>query len=50
MTYTYSFDRVSTLSPLDFIQEQNDIFEEENSDEFNFDFLDTPDFDEDEVL
>jgi hypothetical protein len=50
MTYTYSFDRVATLSPLDFITEQNNIFEEENSDEFDFDFLATPDFDEDEVL
>lgn len=49
MTYTYSFERTkSTLDPADFMQEQNDLWEQENSDEFQF--LDTPDFDPDEVL
>jgi hypothetical protein len=48
MSYTYSWEKTSTLSPLDFIQDQNDIWEEENSDEFSF--LSVPDFDEDEIL
>jgi hypothetical protein len=48
MGYTYSWEKTSTLSPLDFIQDQNDIWEQENSDEFQF--LDTPDFDPDEIL
>jgi len=48
MSYTYSWERTNTLNPADFMQEQNDIWEEENSDEFEF--LDTPDFDPDEVL
>jgi len=48
MSYTYSWEKTSTLSPLDFIQDQNDIWEQENSDEFQF--LDTPDFDPDEIL
>lgn len=48
MTYTYSWEKTSTLSPLDFISEQNDIWEEENSDEFSF--IATPDFDPDEIL
>ena len=48
MTYTYSWEKTSTLSPLDFIQDQNDIWEQENSDEFQF--IDTPDFDPDEIL
>lgn len=50
MTYTYSFDRVSTISPLDFITEQNNEFEENNSDEFDFDFLAVDNFDPDEIL
>ena len=36
------------LDPLEFIQDQNDIWEQENSDEFQF--IDTPDFDPDEIL
>ena len=48
MSYTYSWEKTSTLSPLDFIQDQNDIWEQENSDEFQF--IDTPDFDPDEIL
>jgi hypothetical protein len=48
MTYTYSWERTSTLSPLDFISEQNDIWEEENSEEFQF--METSDFDPDEIL
>ena len=48
MSYTYSWEKTSTLSPLDFIQDQNNIWEQENSDEFQF--LDTPDFDPDEIL
>lgn len=48
MTYTYSWEKTSTLSPLDFITEQNDNWELENSDEFQF--IDTPDFDPDEIL
>lgn len=48
MTYTYSWEKTSTLSPLDFITEQNDLWEEENSDEFSF--LALPDFDPDEIL
>ena len=49
MSYTYSFDKVSTLSPLDFIQDQNNIFEEEN-DSFDFDFLAVDSFDVEEIL
>jgi hypothetical protein len=50
MTYTYSWEKTSTLSPLDFIQEQNNIFEEENEKDFDFDFLETDNFDELEIL
>ena len=51
MAYTYSFDRVYTLSPLDFITEQNDIWEEDN-DTDNIETLLIPldDFDELEIL
>ena len=38
------------ISPLEFIQEQNNQFEEDNSDEFDFDFVDVDNFDIDEVL
>jgi hypothetical protein len=48
MTYTYSWEKTNTLSPLDFISEQNDIWEEENSEEFQF--METSDFDPDEIL
>jgi hypothetical protein len=48
MSYTYSWERTSELSPLDFISEQNNVYEQENSDEFQF--LDTPNFDPDEIL
>jgi hypothetical protein len=49
MGYTYSFDRVNTLSPLEFISEQNDIWEEDND---NIDTLLLPvdNFDELEIL
>ena len=50
MSYTYSWERTSTLSPLDFMQEQNDIWEDENPEESEFSLLDTPDFDPDEIL
>lgn len=51
MSYTYSWEKTSTLSPLDFIQDQNDIFEEENEKEdFDFDFLEIKNFDEFEIL
>lgn len=51
MSYTYSFERTkSTLDPADFMQEQNDIFETENSDEFADLFLDVDNFDLDEIL
>ncbi len=50
MSYTYSWEKTSTLSPLDFITEQNNLWEEEKSDEFDFDFIATPDFDTDEIL
>lgn len=51
MSYTYSFERTrSTLDPADFIQEQNDIYETENSDEFTDVFLDVDKFDPDEIL
>ena len=51
MTYTYSFDRVHTLSPLDFISEQNDIWE----DDFETDSIETllvpvDEFDDLEIL
>jgi hypothetical protein len=50
MSYTYSWEKTSTISPLDFIQEQNDIFEEENEKDFDFDFLAVDNFDELEIL
>jgi hypothetical protein len=50
MSYTYSWERTSTLSPLDFMQEQNDIWEDENPEESEFNLPDTPDFDPDEIL
>ena len=50
MSYTYSFDTKakSTLDPADFMQEQNDLWEQENSDEFSF--LEVGSFDPDEIL
>ena len=48
MSYTYSWERTSTLSPADFVQDQNDIWEDENSDEFTF--LEVGNFDPDEIL
>lgn len=50
MSYTYSWERTSTLSPLDFMQEQNNIWEDENPEESEFNLPDTPDFDPDEIL
>ena len=50
MSYTYSWEKTSTLSPLDFITEANDTWELENSDEFNSYLVDTPNFDPDEIL
>ena len=49
MSYTYSFDKVrSTLSPSDFIQEQNNEWESD-SDE-GFDYIQVSNFDPDEIL
>jgi hypothetical protein len=46
--YKYSFDTVRpTLSPEDFVQEQNDLFEETQED---FDFLDVDNFDPYEIV
>jgi hypothetical protein len=53
MTYTYSFDRVkSTLDPADFIQDQNNEFEEnqEMNNEFDFDLGELGKFDPYEIL
>lgn len=51
MGYTYSFDKVrSTLSPADFMQEQNNIWEESESIELVFYYPDIPVFDVDEIL
>jgi len=49
MTYKYSWERTTTLSPLDFISEQNDIWEEDND---NIETLLIPvdNFDELEIL
>ena len=49
MTYRYSWERTTTLSPLDFISEQNDIWEEDND---NIETLLIPvdNFDELEIL
>ena len=51
MTYKYSWERTTTLSPLDFISEQNDIWEEDN-DTDNIETLLIPvdNFDELEIL
>ena len=48
MTYTYSWEKTSTISPLDFITEQNNEYEMNN--DLDFDFVDVGDFDPDEVL
>jgi hypothetical protein len=51
MAYTYSFDRVSTLSPLDFITEQNDIWENDlETDNIETLLIPLDDFDELEIL
>lgn len=47
--YQMSWER-TRIDPLEFIQEQNNQFEENNSDEFNFDFLDVDNFDVEEIL
>ena len=49
MTYRYSWERTTTISPLDFISEQNDIWEEDND---NIETLLIPvdNFDELEIL
>jgi hypothetical protein len=51
MIYKYSWERTTTLSPLDFISEQNNIWEEDN-DTDNIETLLIPldDFDELEIL
>lgn len=49
MTYQMSWER-TRIDPLEFIQEQNNQYEETNSDELDFDFVDVEDFDLDEVL
>ena len=49
MSYTYSFDKVrSTLSPSDFIQEQNNEWESDSDEDFAFLAIDP--FDTDEIL
>ncbi len=50
MTYTYSWEKTNTLSPLDFMQEQNDIWEDENSDDVLSAMIPIEDFDTDEIL
>ena len=51
MTYTYSWERTSTLSPLDFITEQNNIWEQDLEIDPMAEFEDlAPDFDPDEIL
>lgn len=52
MSYVYSFDtKAHTLSPADFVQEQNDLFEEENfNDELEALFLPVGEFDPYETL
>ena len=47
MTYLMSWERPKT-DPLEWIQDANDLFEDNNSDEL--DLLDTPNFDPDEIL
>ena len=49
MTYLMSWE-TKRIDPLEFIQEQNNKFEEDNSDEFEFDFLDVDNFDAEEIL
>lgn len=52
MSYTMSWERTRNawdeFDTSDFIQEQNNEFEKSNG--LEFDFLDTPNFDPDEIL
>ena len=52
MTYQYSWEKTNTLSPSDFIQEQNDEFEMFNEFENDLEdiFVDVEEFDTDEIL
>ena len=51
-SYTYSWDRTHTLSPADFVQEQNDLFDlfSDEESEINSVFISVSNFDTDEIL
>ena len=51
MTYVYSWERTSTISPLDFISDQNNIWEDEHdSDNLETLLIPVDEFDDLEIL